>query len=507
MIQADLRTKLDSKLNSSPLLISLSIALVYFAASIGRMLTKKPWCDEAWLASPAYNLITTGQMGTSFGLLWPPGIDKYTFWQPPLYFLIQAGWYKVLGFGLFAMRSLSLVTGIILLFSLYVIVKSLSRSRGVALLAVLFTTVDICFNYAAVDGRMDMTQAAFGFAGIAAYLTFRECNLRCAMLISHSLVACSGLTHPNGILPFVGLIFLTCYFDFARLTPKNILIALIPYILGAICWGIYIFNDISLFIAQFGENISGRLYGLTSFWVGLKLEIMNRYLATYGFGKTSSILYKLPLIILVIYITAVLSIACNYNLRRSKGNKTLLFLVAIYFSVMSIIIGNKAHSYLVNIIPLYTSALAIWIDWRWRDYFRSYLVTLSIVACFMFLQIGSLIYFIYKNNYNYLYLPAARILEQHSRQNQLIVGSAELAFYIGFDRNLIDDPNRIFSEHLNPDLIVIEDRYRLAMNQCNETSIVPFCNIVYLLDNNFVQIYKDSAYTIYSNKYISIISE
>jgi uncharacterized membrane protein len=40
------------------------------------------------------------------------GVEKYTYWQVPFYFVAEAGWMKVFGLNLFAMRSLSIVAGL-----------------------------------------------------------------------------------------------------------------------------------------------------------------------------------------------------------------------------------------------------------------------------------------------------------------------------------------------------------------------------------------------------------
>ncbi|MBA2736159.1 MAG: hypothetical protein H0U50_05130 [Pyrinomonadaceae bacterium] len=61
---------------------------------------------------------------------------------------------------------------------------------------------------------MDMMSASLGFIGIAAFLLLRERNLTLAVLLSQTFVVLSGLTHPNGIIAFFGLLFLTFYFDF-----------------------------------------------------------------------------------------------------------------------------------------------------------------------------------------------------------------------------------------------------------------------------------------------------
>src|SRR5436309_2288758 len=88
-------------------------------------------------------------------------------------------------------------------------------TRRRALTAALLA-VDYSFVMGASFGCMDLMCAALGFAGLAAYLSLREKHFAWAVLVSHTLVAASGLTHFMGILHFAGLVFLTLYFDRRR---------------------------------------------------------------------------------------------------------------------------------------------------------------------------------------------------------------------------------------------------------------------------------------------------
>ena len=84
----------------------------------GAALTRRPWCDEAWFASPSYNLAHHGFMGMTIldphGFIHTPyvqGVDRYTFWVMPGYLLLQAAWYKLVGLSVFSMRATSICGG------------------------------------------------------------------------------------------------------------------------------------------------------------------------------------------------------------------------------------------------------------------------------------------------------------------------------------------------------------------------------------------------------------
>jgi len=42
----------------------LAIAALFLAATVSVALTRIPWCDEAWIASPGFNLAVHGKLIT-----------------------------------------------------------------------------------------------------------------------------------------------------------------------------------------------------------------------------------------------------------------------------------------------------------------------------------------------------------------------------------------------------------------------------------------------------------
>src|SRR3954447_5465205 len=103
---------------------TVPIVLLFIALAVVSAHVTLPGTDEAWFASPAVNLITRGTFGTS--VLDPTaafrhnnltGITQHTYWTVPLYGLVQAAWYRVVGFGLMHQRYLSAVWGLVAMWS------------------------------------------------------------------------------------------------------------------------------------------------------------------------------------------------------------------------------------------------------------------------------------------------------------------------------------------------------------------------------------------------------
>lgn len=444
-------------------LVALALAL-YFALALSSAATKTPWCDEAWFASPAYNLVTHGHMGTTVlepAGTWLRGIDRYTFWIVPLDVIAQAGWYEIFGFSLLSMRALSVVWGAAALLAWFYIILRLTDDARLALLTVFLMSVDYGSVTYASTGRMDMMCAALGYLAFATYLCWREQNLTAAVLASQALVAASGLTHPLGLLPFFGLLFLTLYFDRRRLGWRHALYAAVPYIVGALAWGLYIAKDPALFLAQFGGNVNGihhtdRWQAVRQPLHALKLEITNRYLSFYGLGPDSAGPARLKVLILLAF---VVGLACCLALRRRQGVRVLLALTFLYMGVMYLFEGHKNAIYLVHIIPFFVACLAVAVGWCWDAQRRLRPVIAAGLCCFLLAQVGGILLVVRQNSYRREFVPTVEYI-RGCGGDLFVMGSAELAFGLGFDSNFVDDWRLGYYSGKRPDLIVIGKQYK-----------------------------------------------
>src|SRR3954447_278341 len=301
------------------------ILVVYLLLAVGGARTLLPWCDEAWFSSPALNLINAGYMGTSvldptadFRTNHIEGINRYTYWIVPLYPVTQALWDKLLGFSLFTVRLYSVAWGLVALASIYVILNTLSGRRGVALLGMALLAIDFQFLWSASVGRMDMMCVALAQAGFAAFLHFRTRNFPLAIFASQSLVAAAGLTHPMGAGEFVGLLFLTLYYDWKRIRFSHVALAAIPYVVGAAGWGLYIMKDPALFFSQFGGNAADR-FALISPLETLRLQITERYLNMYGFAPDTQGFSHAKIVVLIAYAAGLIGALATKDIRNHKG--------------------------------------------------------------------------------------------------------------------------------------------------------------------------------------------
>lgn len=486
----------------------VSIGVLYMALAIGTLLTKQPWCDEAFVASPVLNLISEEQHPETslyeiMGVPFVKEMEGYTYRQMPFGVLAKIAWYKIVGFGLFSTRADAILWGFLALGACFAIVNALSGCRKTALLAVALLSVDYYFILDAADGRVDMMSVSLGFAGIAAYLLLRERNFTSALPVGHTFVMLSGMTHPNGVLPLAGLIFLSLYLDFNRIKLKHILLSFVPYMLGGVGLAWYIAQNPDAFFYQFGAvGSSSPGLSLESF----KEEIAKRYLHSFGlrwdnpFEIKASLLSRLKIFTLAGYIIGVIGLISVRELRRNRKFLALFITTVMYFLIMTIFIVNKRFYYLPYITPLFASCLAIFSMWAWRTRFLPRIAVGAAIGGFMLLQTGGDIHRIKKDYYHTRYLPMMSVLKSTAGKDDIIMGSAELAFGLGFSDRLVDDSRLGFYSSIRPDIIVTEPRYRALVPFFMSSEPPAALHITNLMDNEFKQIYADNYYRIYTRK-------
>lgn len=316
--------------------------ILYLLLTTGLALTRTPYVDEGYFASPGRTLAVRGYMGTT--VLEPchyplvrgkaytlRGIDRHTYWIMPLHPLTQAAWYKLFGFSLAALRFYSIAWSLIFVVAWIWIIWRLSGSPRASVLAGFLLAFDQVVLVRASQGRMDVMSAALGGCALAAYLTLRERRSILSLLLANLFVVLAGLTHPvGGAVSFLGVWCLVLGLDRVIMHRKAALVAAVPYLVGALAWGGYILQDPSAFSTQFSANTSGRVQNVSAVWRLLDREIRERYLPAYGLGKGGSEIGKFKFVVLASYVWGLSACLAIRRLRKQPGARILLTLTALY---------------------------------------------------------------------------------------------------------------------------------------------------------------------------------
>ena len=391
---------------------------------------------------------------------------------------------------------------LILLAAWYFIVLKLSGNQNVALLCLALLAGDYTILDTASSGRMDTMSAALGFAALAVFLNLRERNFLQSVAFSQTLVALSGLTHPMGILAFLGLLFLTLYFDFRRLSLKIVGVAAIPYLIGGAAFGWWIAQDFEAFRAQFINNalMSGRTGGLSAPLSAIWREFIERYPHAFGLGFNSSghsgPIYLKSLILLG-YVVGLGGILLIKNLRRKYF--PLLAVWLVYFVVMALLDGQKETPYLVHVIPFYGAFLAIALNEFWQRKLLPKPLLLAGVALFLALQTGGMALRVRQNTYGNFYRPTVEFLRQNAGASDLIMGEAGLAFGLGFPPNFMSDGRFGYYTGKRPRYLVYDSSVELSWKESKDFAPHLYEHLPRLLEDYQI-VYENKAYKIYQRK-------
>ena len=486
--------------------IILPILLVFVALAVLCAHTNLPWSDEAWEASPALNLITKGSFGTSvvdptasFRANNLTGIREHTYWNVPLLPLAEAAWFRVAGFGLMQVRYLSILWGLVALWAWYRMLKILSGDERVAVLALGLMAVDFTVAWTSSVGRMDMMCAALSGAGLTAFLVLRESNFTRAVLVSQSLMAAAGLSHPLAAGYCGGLLALTLYGDWKRIRLRHVLVAAAPYVVGAIGWGLYIMQAPHDFMLQFGGNAAARGLPITDPMAIIHSQIVVRFFYMFGMAPDTRGFSHIKILILGAYAAGVLGVVLNREIRSHRGTRSLLLVSGVTLLVMIALDRAAQYLYLVHFVVWMISLTAVTGVWWWdrRSVPRWALVT--VLTLVVLVQLATIGRRVTQRAYSTIYLATTNYLKEHAQGKGIVMGSSELAFELGYVDSLVDDPRLGFRSGKRPNFIVIDNnRYAEWIPQYERREPETYRYITGMMQREFHQVIDNPGYKVYA---------
>ena len=483
---------------------SALIVLVYLGLGLTNVLTRVPWCDEAWFGNPAYNLAYKGFMGTTVldpaSSTWKSvkltGIDRHTYWVMPLDLLLNAAGFRVFGFSIFSMRLLSLLWGLLALVAWGAILWKLTGQPLLTLGSLGLIAVDYHFLMQASDGRMDVMTIALGWGGIAAYLMLRERSFRLAVAVSQSLAAMAFFTHPNGVILALILAATTLYLDRGRVRAATVAMAAMPYLAIGAGWAMYIAQSPADFVAQFLGNASGRGPTITTPLAALRLEISHRYMDSYGMAAWSSLAGRLNAIPLFMFLAGTAVCLLVREIRQHPGYRVVIVWTAIAIVFLTEFEGLKTPFYLIYLTPLYSMLLAVAAGWMWRRRPRWRVVPAAALVVFVALQAARTPIAAWRNPRRTTYDPAVQYLRARFNRNTFIMGGAGLIFELGPDWKILDDFRLGYDSGKRAEVVVIDPHWTDGIEMMQTQDPPRYAFVTHLLNTEYQEVYNQGGYRI-----------
>jgi hypothetical protein len=434
--------------------IWVATIVVYLALAVGTAMTRQPYGDEGELASPAYNLVHRGHLEVT---QWEYARDTHkAYWMPPVYFFAQAAVEEVIGFGVIQFRLGTVLWGLILIFSVASIVRSITGDAILPAVIAFALGSDYTYLMHAGIGRCEIMSAALAILASAVYLALRGRSLSLAVVASHTLMTLSGLTHPVG-----GMVWMPCLFglqfwlDGRRLRLKEYALGALPYVIGATAWGAYILQDPDEFRRQFfGISLGAhRLSGFADPIEALRREAA-RFLGYYGVRPNASIAVRLKGLLPLGYVAGIVAAVAIPAVRKQRFIRFALILLFAQMLILTFIEGTKQYHYIVDVIPTLVALLVAVLWTLFTKYPARRHILAAVALVFVVIQIGPVVYRIRENPYRNDWLPTIEAARPFVQQNLSIVGGPEFAVPFNFPRNMISRFDYGFASRQTPDVVI-----------------------------------------------------
>ena len=487
--------------------IAGAAVILYAGLGTAAMLTREPWCDEAWFNGAALNLATKGYMGTPYldpasnigkDAVRLDGVDRYTYWMTPLYMVVQAAWFKVVGFGLVRARVTSLLWGLLALGAWWTLARRVADQLA-ASVSVLLIAVEYHFITRATSGRMDIMCAALGVSGLAAYFALRERHLDLAMFLANASLAAAIVTHPIAVIYGLGLVVAAVSLDRGRLRWGRLIWCVVPYLVAMAGWSVYIAKAPQLFKLQFLGNATGRGPGPLQPWEALKLEIWHRYGENFGMASWTTGPARVKILVLALYLAGLAYVAASRNLRSRTGSRTALLMSASVIVFCWLFEGTKTNLYLPHILPWFCLMTAIAVsDLVANRRMPAWMpgIGLLMIVC---IQASATILPATRNAYRRQFLPAMGFLRQHAQSDDTMMSDAVAGFVLGFDRTLVDDAWFGYRTGKKTDWLVMTPTYFETVDSLDKQR-PEISRHVTALFNEYRPVYSSKMYRIYVRK-------
>jgi hypothetical protein len=470
--------------------IMLPFAILAIASGAARA----PWCDEAYFAEPALQINQIGRMAT---LVNPPspiddprtvGSDRYIFWTLPLDIVLQAAWYRIVGFGMIQMRLLATIWGLAAIAAWWAILAKLGAGRLLRLTATVLISVDYSFVRSGSEGRMDMMSAALGWMGVALFLHFEERGYLRALFFASACAAASAFTHPvGGALAVLAVAVTALWYSRGRLRWWHPAVAAIPFLILGAGWGIYILQAPDLFRRQLLSIGGGRVDAGAHPLLAIQRELSMRWGTVFGLSAGGGGAKRARALVLAAYVVGLLAGFARFPKLKQSGFGIVLIIATMDLALLCFGDSTKSAAYLIHVVPWLGVLLALFLV-ELRPW-QGALVFAAVVS----IQLAGSVYIISRLEFQREFLPVVRAIQARGGQ---VTGEAQLGFGLGFNTDLVDDRRLGYYSGKKPRLVAVSGTYEAFFETYRRSNPALYAFIQAKLARSEL-VFKNSLYSLY----------
>ncbi|MER3501618.1 MAG: hypothetical protein C4295_09150 [Candidatus Fervidibacterota bacterium] len=306
--------------------------------------------DESLFLQPAQSLAEGQGMGTPALDDLLPGISQRTYWQPPVYFLALAAWGEAFGFTIASTRWFSRFCAVGVLLLLWAMAKRFGASNGLAFLCVLWTSLDLAFQYNANRGRMDSLNALLILGSWLALEAHRRDGKVWQALLAGFMGSLATLTHFLAI-PVTALMAISLFW---RKQWLACLAFLLPFGIGWGFWLLYAMQDWHGFVAQLLLQFARKAEETDFAGIAVKMLFLQSLVPLFGVFPVNTPPIWFALIAVSLWA---------WHRHRLFGGAQVAMWVALYVAAA---LGGEVW-YVGWFIPFGYLLLTVWANFLWAQ--------------------------------------------------------------------------------------------------------------------------------------------
>ena len=363
------------------------LMLLYWATSLER-LAVYPLVgeDEPWIAAAPYKLATEGIFGSDLFAGYY-GMDRHHYQHLPAFHLLEAGVFFLGGVGVFQMRLLPVILGLLILPLSFAVGRQIGGARAGIVAVLLLCTLRFAGG-ATVSGiplldiaRINRYDVGVPAMGLAALWMFDRAEKTRAMLWYGASGAAAGLA---GLFHMYGLFWLAVFW-LILLSRRGVRLfrqkAAYSILAGAclvwLPWLLYVAAGWNDFLGQ-QRFIADRLDLLNiRFYLTNLLHEIDRYRAADIFDEAGRLQLTRPGLWATLFGLPI-SLLLLWRERRQPG-QALILALGVHIILFALLLKQKHYNYMIAFWPLMMVALACGGALLWRPNRARFLVLLVLL--------------------------------------------------------------------------------------------------------------------------------
>lgn len=347
--------------------ILVGLIILYLLISIRHLDTVPPvYEDEPWIASVAWKLSVNGVLGSDlFSGFY--GMEQHYYGFMPLNQLLSAPLLRYIGLGLFQIRVVTVLYGLVTLLLTYALgVRLFGVSVGllaVAFLLLVRTTSSTTYYITGIPFldfvriyRYDPGVAVFGLAGLNIYLFARKKRQPILYLLTGFLVGLAGLMHLYGAFWLVPIVLLALI---ERADSKDILAVILGFSVPWVMYGIFVATNIPDWRGQVQFHQSRfQLLDPSWYWHNLTSEYKRYSLELLPISRTSLLRFGSWFMLLIVPFSIA---GLGWRAYSQKDPSALMLFVpgTLLPLLYALLLSIKFRNYLSALLPI-LALIAAW---------------------------------------------------------------------------------------------------------------------------------------------------